>query len=101
MKIPEHTLIHYVRDNKGSPRGVLVAVNVDNNIRISWSYCRKTDRFTKEMALHIAIGRAMICEVVRPEPACLPYGPIPMPHQVARELEQFTTRCKRYYKLDN
>lgn len=94
MKIPAHTLIHYVRDNNGDPRGVIVAVKTNNDVSLGWSYCRKTDRFTKEMALQIAIGRAM-----QPGLSFCQYRSCAKPHQIAREFDKFVARCNKYYKL--
>lgn len=105
MKIPANTIIHYVRDNKGNPRGVIVAVKLlDGNIGISWSYCRKTDRFTKDMALQIAIGRALTSAVHMRildagDRAWIEFAS-EMPHQIARDMAKFVDRCKKYYKTE-
>ena len=56
--IPKHTVIQYVRDKKGIPYGVVVAIKSENGFDIGYSLCRKNDRFSKDMALKIAIGRA-------------------------------------------
>lgn len=89
MKIPQHTLIHYVRDNKGIPRGVMVAVKHEDGVCIGWSYCRKTDRFTKDMGLQIAIGRASLG---------LSGGSAAVPHKIAKQLDKFLSRANKYYK---
>lgn len=90
--IPKHTIIHYLRNSKGDPRGVIVAVKLeDSRFGVGWSYCRKTDRFTKKMALDIAIGRAMN--------GLLAVNKDNTPHQVSRNLPAFVKRCKKYYKV--
>lgn len=85
--IPKYTVIQYIRDKNNNPRGVLVAVKHENGFRIGYSLCNKKDRFNKNMALKIALGRAN----------AMSDGPIP--HPVDRMLEEFTNRCKRYYKV--
>jgi len=90
MNIPAQSLVHYVREKNGTPRGVLVAVKLDeSHISIGWSYCRKTDRFTKERAIDIAFGRAM---------SGLALNSDQMPQQLHRDLPLFLERCKKYYK---
>lgn len=49
-------LMEYVRDDKGHPRGMVVAVGAGN---VGWSKCHKTDQFNKDLAYRIAYGRAM------------------------------------------
>lgn len=48
-------LIQYIRDVNKKPIGVVVAV--DRN-KIGWSLCHKDDKWDREKALKIAIGRA-------------------------------------------
>lgn len=87
--IPKHTVIQYVRDKKNVPYGVIVAVKTDDGFGIGYSLCNKKDRFSKDMALKIAIGRA---EIKNEEVRVLP-------HPVARMVASFTERCKKYYKV--
>jgi hypothetical protein len=98
MNIPAQSLVHYVREKNGTPRGVLVAVKTDSPKTsllgqgrfIGWSYCRKTDRFTKERAIDIAVGRAM---------SGTAFDDGQMPHQLSRHLPVFIERCRKYYKV--
>jgi hypothetical protein len=90
MNIPAQSLVHYVREKNGTPRGVLVAVKMDGSHFIGWSYCRKTDRFTKERAIDIAVGRAMSGTALTTDH---------MPQQLSRDLPIFIERCKKYYKV--
>ena len=48
-------LIEYLRDKNGNPIGVAVAVSKED---IGWSLCNKRDKFNKQRALEIAVGRA-------------------------------------------
>lgn len=89
--IPEHTLIHYLRDKKNIPYGVLVAVKSSSGYRLGYSQCRRSDRFSKEMALKIAIGRAN--EDSWPTPDVLP-------QDVRKATGAFIERCNRYYKFE-
>ena len=97
MNIPAQSLVHYVREKNGTPRGVLVAVKTDSSEFgerfIGWSYCRKTDRFTKERAIDIAVGRAMAGT------ALTDLCPSLMPRALWRHLPIFIERCKKYYKV--
>jgi hypothetical protein len=90
MNIPAQSLIHYVREKNGTPRGVLVAVKTELSYWVGWSYCRKTDRFTKERAIDIAIGRAMAGTALLTDQ---------MPQQLSRDFPVFIERCKKYYKV--
>jgi hypothetical protein len=89
LDIPKHTVIQYVRDKKRIPRGVIVAVkHLGLGFICGYSLCNKKDRFSKKMALKIAIGRANNTSVVEEE----------VPHEVRKVLPSFIERCKKYYK---
>lgn len=92
IMIPKHTIIQYIRYNNGDPRGVLVAVKFENNFRIGYSLCNKKDRFSKDMALKIALGRAYTGN-----PNCV--IPLGTPHPINKALGEFASRCKKYYKV--
>ena len=99
MVIPANTVIKYLRDNKGNPRGVIVAVRLSNGkVSVHYSYCNKKDKFTKEMALKIALGRAYTSS---PLPLTktddLDFSKIP--HQVNREISAFNQRVQKYYHV--
>lgn len=89
--IPKHTVIQYVRDKKGVPYGVVVAVKVDDGYRLGYSLCNKKDRFSKDMALKIALGRALW--------SLDPFGMNDIPHPVKKMLPTFSNRCKKYYRV--
>jgi len=90
MTIPQHTVIQYVRNKKGIPYGVLVGVKREGGgFNLGYSLCKKGDKFSKEMALKIAIGRAV-------------EDSWPAPHLVPRDVRKmvgdFLKRCNKYYK---
>ena len=94
MTIPVNTVIKYLRDNKGNPRGVIVAVRLTNGkVSVHYSYCNKKDKFTKEMALKIALGRAYTIKTDD-----LDFSEIP--HQVKREISAFNQRVQKYYHVN-
>lgn len=99
--VPKQSVIKYLRDRKGNPRGVLVAVKLNEpkspygkpQVSVHYSYCNnKLDKFVKETALKIAFGRAYKNN---------PYDDdnIP-PRQVVREVDSFNERVARYYRVN-
>ena len=92
IEIPNYTLITYYRDKKNNPRGVLVAIPYGNagDYVIGFSQCRKTDKFSKDMALKIAIGRAKDENIDTWNHA---------PRNIRNMLPEFIKRCERYYKV--
>ncbi len=88
--IPEYTVIQYVRKRNRIPYGVIVAIKSESGYEIGFSLCNKADRFSKEMALKIAIGRAQIKDDVRP-----------VPRPIAKVITAFVKRCDKYYKIGN
>lgn len=52
------TIKQYVRDRKGRPIGVLVAVKNDVTVAFGWSLCHKSDQFSKVKGTLIAENRA-------------------------------------------
>jgi hypothetical protein len=88
----KHTVVKYVRNKKGNPIGVLVAVKGDRGFRIGYSLCRiGLDKFKKETGLKIAFGRADVWGLVPQE----------IPRDIAKNLPSFLERCKKYYKTTN
>ena len=92
VNIPQYSLISYYRDKKNNPRGVLVAIPHGNSgdYVIGFSQCRKSDKFSKDMALKIAIGRAKDEHIETWHNA---------PHHIRKMLPEFVKRCERYYKV--
>lgn len=96
--IPKYTVIKYLRDKNGNPRGCLVAVKLPEGrpgtesqpISVHYSYCRKEDKFTKNMALKIAINRAyMNTGSTFTE----------IPRQVRKEIDAFNRRVEKYFRV--
>lgn len=93
VDIPQNTLISYSRDKKGNPRGVLVAVkgNRNGDFNIGYAQCRKEDKFSKNMGLKIAVGRAELG---------YNYNSLDnLPHNLRKMLPSFIQRCERYFKV--
>jgi hypothetical protein len=86
-------LKQYVRDKKGNPKGLVLAVISDNPdakvVRLGWSLCSKRDRFDKGIAENIAVGRAY------EGTAAL------IPHAVEREFSYFHKRLSRFLKNED
>jgi hypothetical protein len=100
--VPSSTLISYSRDKKGNPRGVLVAVKIGDrgDFNIGYAQCRKEDKFSKNVGLKIALGRANpVVTFSRLEEdgrrRCLKH----MPHNLRKMLPSFIQRCEKYYKV--
>jgi hypothetical protein len=54
------TLTKYIRNEKGNPRGVCVAIKYDDHIRYGFSLCNEeADTYDKKKGLLIATNRAM------------------------------------------
>lgn len=88
--VPKYTVIKYLRDKKRNPRGVIVAVKLPNgDVSVHYSYCNnKLDKFNKNTALKIAVGRALTNAS----------GGVP-PRHVVNEIDQFNERISRYYNI--
>lgn len=76
----------YVRNRKNELIGCVAAVN--HNM-VGWSLCNTGagDTFDKQMALEIAIGRAMSGFNAA------------IPHTVVKEYEKMIDRSKKYFKI--
>jgi len=84
------SLVQFVRDRNGQPRGIVVATVIDNKICLGWSYTntKAGDRFNKEKAFKIAFGRAENRWGVH----------VIMPHRVTKVYEKMMSRAIRYFK---
>ena len=82
------SLVQFVRDRDGQPRGLVIATVIDDKIRLGWSYAntKAGDRFNKEKAYKIAFGRAENRWGTQ------------MPHRVKKAYEKMTDRAVRYFK---
>lgn len=77
-------LIEYLRDKNGSPVGVVVALGKED---IGWSLCNKRDRFNKQRALEIAVGRSYKRNISDTKPVTI----LPLFNKVY-------ARAQRYFK---
>jgi len=86
----DNSLIQFVRDRKGQPRGLVVATIIDDEIRLGWSYTntKAGDRFNKNRAFQIALGRAETGQG----------NNVVTPHSVRRVMDRIAVRAERYYK---
>jgi len=80
----EHVLVKYIRDKKGNPRGVIVAIGATE---FGYALVAKGEVFRKKVGRTIAVGRA------------LKHGPnVQMPLRLVHEVEIMSARAKRYFK---
>jgi len=88
----KNILVSYLRDNKGNPHGVISDLKrEDGTIGFNYSFCRKSDRFQKEIGLKIAMGRAIVNSTCEFE-YC--------PHEVFKKIDNFVKRSAKYFKVD-
>ena len=93
MKIPPQTIIKYIRKGNKTPYGVIVAVKrQDGEVSIDYALCKKGDRFTKAMALEIAIGRAISYRGRTKDSSRT------LPRSIAKEMNEFDERAAKYYR---
>ena len=88
------TIYQFIKNRKGNLVGCVLAVDKD---QIGWSMCNKRDRFSKDRAIKIAIGRAVNTPINKDN---LYYGILhTVPHILREHVEYFVNdRCVRYYK---
>jgi hypothetical protein len=55
----ETKLIKYIRNEKGEPRGVVMAIRQGNEVFYGYSLCNPKDRWNRKMGLKIAEARAI------------------------------------------
>ena len=55
LAMEKRIIIRYLRDEENNPYGVVVATSPAN---IGWSMCSDKDRWSKQLAKQIALGRA-------------------------------------------
>ena len=91
--IPKHTVIQYVRNKKRIPCGVIVAVKREGGFGVGFSLCNKKDKFSKKMALKVALGRSRFFGDGRTEMGG------EFPQTISRIIPAFLERCKKYYKV--
>ena len=95
MDIPKHSIVQYVRNKNNNLQGVIIALKSKNGFNIGYSLCNNKDKFDKNMAFKIAIGRAeldscwwQLCSMKKN-----------IPYKIKKMIPSFADRCKKYYKL--
>lgn len=63
----EHRLIRYIRNKKGQPRGVVVALRDNDEVCYGYSICNPIDPWNKHKGLKIAVARALAREYELPQ----------------------------------
>jgi hypothetical protein len=63
----ERTLIKYIRNKKGQPRGVVVALRDNDEVCYGYSICNPIDPWNKHKGLKIAVARALAREYELPK----------------------------------
>lgn len=86
-------LIQYIRKGHNRPVGCLVAVKrEDGEVVIAYSLCRKGDKFSKNLAKKIALGRAESWSEQEHLKDILP-------RSLYSSMSDFTKRAERYFKM--
>jgi hypothetical protein len=85
------TLIRYIRNKKGQPRGVVVALRDNNEVCYGYSICNPIDRWDRHEGLNRAISRAKEREYD------LPTAPNTI-KQIVEGYENLSKRAVKYFK---
>lgn len=97
----DHSIVEYIRGEKNHPKGMMMAVidRKTNTIHIGWSLTRSgsKDKFIKDRAYDIAMGRVVLADVHK---VTIPFelvdsigGELPL-------LEKFVLRSMKYFQVD-
>ena len=86
-------LIHYIRNRKYLPIGVLVGYKNEEGVpNVGWALCNiKKERFNKYIGIAKAMDRA-----INGVPTDRDGEPL-MPESVLKEMDNFIERCDRYF----
>lgn len=87
----QHTLIKYIRNKKGQPRGVVVALRDNDEVLYGYSLCNPIDRWDRHEALERAINRAMERDYE------IPTAPNTI-KQILEEYDNLSKRAVKYFK---
>lgn len=75
-----------VKDRKGNPKGILLAVDMGDHVNIGFSSCKtKYDKFDKDFGTRLARTRAF-------------KGSSKTSYSIVEEMPKFRDRCRRYFK---
>jgi hypothetical protein len=87
--ILKNTIYKFIKNRRGDRIGVVLATKHENGgggFLLGWSLCKKSDTFDKQLALNIAIGRA------------LKYSSKRLPISLENEYDDMTHRAIQYFK---
>lgn len=87
----QNTLINYIRNKKGEPRGVVVAVKDKDEVVYGYSLCNPVDRWNKQQGVKIAIARALSDGYNLPEASN-------SAKMVVEKFEHLSDRALKYFK---
>jgi hypothetical protein len=89
-------LIKYVRDKSRKPIGMVVAVKQEKEpFTLGWSLCNKKDKWNRDIAKKIAIGRAY--NISHRDEVFTYYD---VPESLHDEVHNMNVRANRYFKGD-
>lgn len=85
-------LVKYIRNEKGEPRGVVVAIRNGDEVNYGYSLCHSTkDKWSKDKGVKIAERRAYAKEYLLPR--------VPKTQKVVEEaFRHISNRAVKYYK---
>jgi hypothetical protein len=87
----QEVIKQYIRDEKGNPRGVVVALRKDDEINYGFSLCNPEDLYSKDQGMKIALARA------NAEAYQLPNVPDRL-DSVLKAYEDLESRALKYFK---
>jgi hypothetical protein len=82
-------VIRFTRSKDGRLNGCFVAAKIDGQVRMAYSKCHRNDKFDKEKAKQIALGRLTNIKV--------DYSAT-IPTSLHGQLESFINQCNRCFK---
>lgn len=82
----EKMIKQYVKDKKGQPIGVMVAVLNEDVVTFGWSLCHKSDQFSKKKGTMIAENRAVSGKATY------------LPETLSKPMVKFIDRAGRYFE---
>lgn len=84
-------IFEYVRDRHNNRVGVILALKnkSDNTVTFGWSLCKKSDQFSRDVGIGIAINRALKFDR---------HPLLRIPHSMKQHFETFRKRAGKYFK---
>ena len=88
----ENTLINYIRNDDGTPYGVVVATRIGDNVHFGYSFQNPIDKWDRKKGLKIALSRAEAGSYEMPISSSKRFDALAFAY---RELEK---RAMKYFK---